>query len=104
MRIESTTSTPDRNEISVRARLIDTAQQFEAMLLQQMLKPIQDSENSWDTKDKDHSADTLSSFGTEAVAKAISKRGGFGIARRVISQVTQERSVELEKIHLGTKV
>jgi peptidoglycan hydrolase FlgJ len=73
-------------------KLKDAAQQFEAMLLQQMLKPMQSGENSWDEEKKNDAAfDTISGFGTEAVAGAIAKRGGLGIARQVIRQVTAER-------------
>ena len=45
----------------------------------------------------DSAADTISSFGTEAVAKAISKGGGFGIAKQVASKVTLERQRNSEK-------
>jgi flagellar protein FlgJ len=74
-------------------RLVDAAQQFEAMLMQEMLKPLQSSKNKWDSGDEevDTSMDTLSSYGTEAVAKAISKGGGLGIAKRVVAQVGLER-------------
>ncbi len=75
------------------SRLVDAAQQFEAMLMQEMLKPMQSSENKWDKdgEEVDKSMDTLSSYGTEAVAKAISKGGGLGIAKRVVAQVGLER-------------
>jgi peptidoglycan hydrolase FlgJ len=73
------------------AKLVDAAQQFESMLMQEMLKPLRSGEDSWDDDKKEDSAsDTISSFGTEAVAKAISKDGGLGIAKQVIRQVTQE--------------
>jgi flagellar protein FlgJ len=73
------------------AKLVDAAQQFEAMLMQEMLKPMRKGEGSWDDdKDSDSASDTISSFGTEAVAKAVSKGGGLGIAKQVIRQVTQE--------------
>ncbi len=71
---------------------MQAAQQFEALLLQEMLKPMQPGSNSGDGEgeDSDHAADTLSSFGIEAVAQAIAKGGGVGIARRVIQEVTHE--------------
>jgi flagellar protein FlgJ len=72
--------------------LTDAAQQFEAMMLQEMLKPMRSGQDSWGGEEKsdDSGEDTMSSFGTEAVAKAISKGGGFGIARQIIRQVTAE--------------
>jgi flagellar protein FlgJ len=73
-------------------KLVDAAQQFEATMLQELLKPMQHGQSSWGDEDKseDSASDTISGFGTEAIAKAISKDGGFGIARRVVEQVTQE--------------
>ena len=80
------------------AKLEDAAQQFEAMLMQEMLKPMRKGEDSWDEEKNDDSAsDTISSFGTEALAKSISKGGGLGIARQVVRQVTQEREKNSRK-------
>ena len=81
------------------AKLVDAAQQFEATMLQELLKPMQHGENSWgDEKASDDSAsDTISSFGTEALAKAISKSGGFGIAKQIVSKVTLEHQQNSEK-------
>jgi flagellar protein FlgJ len=77
------------------AKLVDAAQQFEAMLLQEMLKPMQSKEGSWGGDDADKSGgdgDTLSSYGTEAVARAIAKGGGLGIAKQVVQKVWHERN------------
>ena len=81
-----------------KAKLVDAAQQFEAMLMQEMLKPMRKDQGSWDSeKDSDSASDTISSFGTEAVAKAISKSGGLGIAKQVVRQVTQEHEKSPKK-------
>ena len=81
------------------AKLVDAAQQFEATMLQELLKPLQHGQNSWggDEKSDDSSTDSISSFGTEAVAKAISKGGGFGIAKQIVSKVTLEHQRISEK-------
>jgi peptidoglycan hydrolase FlgJ len=82
------------------AKLVDAAQQFEAMMLQEMLKPMRGGQDSWggdDKSDGDSASDTISSFGTEAFAKAISKGGGFGIAKQVVSQVKLEHQKTSEK-------
>lgn len=73
------------------AKLTDGAQQFEGIFLQELLRPMQSGKDGLTGEDAtDSSTDTLQSYGTEAVAKAISSRGGFGIARQVIHQI--ERS------------
>jgi flagellar protein FlgJ len=74
------------------AKLVDAAQQFEATMLQELLKPMQHGQSSWGDEEKndDSASNTMSSLGTESIAKAISKGGGFGIARSLVKQVTQE--------------
>jgi flagellar protein FlgJ len=87
-------------DVQKQAKLVDAAQQFEAMMLQEMLKPMRGGKDSWggdDKSDSDSASDTISSFGTEAFAKAISKGGGFGIARQVISQVKLEHQRNSEE-------
>ena len=80
-------------------KLTDAAQQFEGMLLQELLKPMRehsfgsgDTDNSLaDDPDSSGFADTLSSFGAESLATAISRSGGLGIAKQVVRQVEGER-------------
>jgi Rod binding domain-containing protein len=81
------------------AKLVDAAQQFEATMLQELLKPMQHGQDSWggEVKIDDSASDTISSFGTEAIAKAISKGGGFGIAKQIVSKVTLEHQRNSEK-------
>jgi flagellar protein FlgJ len=86
-------------EVQKQAKLVDAAQQFEATMLQELLKPMQHGQSSWGGEEKsdDTGSDTLSSFGTEAIAKAISKGGGFGIAKQIVSKVTLEHQRTSEK-------
>jgi peptidoglycan hydrolase FlgJ len=81
------------------SRLVDAAQQFEALMVQELLKPMTSTENKWDTGEEegDKSMDTMSSYGTEAVAKAIAKGGGLGIAKKVVEQVTAEHDNRMKK-------
>ena len=80
-------------------KLVDAAQQFEAAMLQELLKPMQHGQSSWADEEKsdDTASDTISSFGTETIAKAISKGGGFGIAKQIVSKVTLEHQKNSEK-------
>jgi flagellar protein FlgJ len=78
-------------------KLMDAAQQFEGMLLQEMLKPMKEhgfcegDDGQGEDGQGGGFADTLSSFGTEAAATAIAKGGGLGIAKRVVNQVEVRR-------------
>ena len=85
-------------EVQKQAKLLDAAQQFEATMLQELLKPMQHGQSSWGGEEKgdDTASDTMSSFGTEAIAKAISKGGGFGIAKQIVSKVSLEHQIGLE--------
>lgn len=79
------------------AKLADAAERFEGMMLQELLKPMQEGKDGafggsgggfgTDDRDRDSSLDTMSSYGTEAVATAIAKHGGFGIAKQVMRQI-----------------
>ena len=101
MRISSDVSTEATSGIAgqKQAKLVDAAQQFEATMLQELLKPMQHGQDSWDGEEKsdDSASDTISSFGTEAIAKAISQGGGFGIAKQIVSKVTLEHQRNSEK-------
>ena len=109
MRIESATANdaPVAADGAKNPKLVNAAQQFESMMLQELLKPMRSGKDSWGgegEESSDSSMETISSFGTEAVATAISKGGGFGIARQVIRQVTQEHQRDVKKAEHGTKV
>lgn len=78
-------------------KLQDAAEKFEGMMLQELLKPMQEGKGGSfggfgggfgsEDQDRDDSLDTMSSFGTEAVANAIAKAGGVGIAKQVMREV-----------------
>ncbi len=75
------------------AKLASGAHEFEAMMLQQMMKGLKFGQAPGDGADGEEGSGangTLQSYGTEALAKAISGQGGFGIARKIIEQVTAE--------------
>lgn len=64
-------------------RLAHSAHEFEASLMAELLKPLQSGMS--DTADGSEGA--LAGFASESLAKAISERGGFGIADRILHQL-----------------
>lgn len=86
------------------AKLSDGAHQFEAMMLEQMLKPLHfgESPDAAGEESSGGASETLRGFGTEAIAKAIASGGGFGLARQIVRQVTAQRDAAQE--NRGTKV
>ena len=89
------------------AKLVDGAHQFEAMLLNEMLKPLKFGEAESSDLSADESqggaSDTIRGFATEAIGKAIAGKGGMGLAKQIISQVTTEHQRQEAK-KVGTKV
>lgn len=83
-------------------RLKSAAHEFEASLMQEFLKPLQqdslfapeDSGGVDDSGDSAGSSSALMSFGSEALAKAISERGGFGIATKILNHFETQKSGE----------
>ncbi len=98
--VGSNAGIPDREL----AKLKDGAQQFEAMMLGEMLKPLHfGGVGEADGDDDDKAGGTVESFGSEALTRAIAQGGGFGIARQIIRQVTAEHEAR-EGTGGGTKV
>ena len=72
-------------------RLKPAAHEFEACLMKEFLEPLQHDALFTDAKDGESedgegSGSALLSFGSEALARAISEHGGFGIATKIIGQ------------------
>ncbi len=86
------------------AKLVDAAQQFEATMLQELLKPMRRGQAGWDEEIDDSASNTISSFGSEAMAKAIARGGGFGIAKQIVAKVAVENQRHSEKKSNSTKV
>ncbi|MGA7524147.1 MAG: hypothetical protein WBW84_16970 [Acidobacteriaceae bacterium] len=71
-------------------RLKPAAHEFEACLMKEFLEPLQHDplfDDGNNPASSDGSDNALMSFGSEALAQAISERGGFGIATRIIGQL-----------------
>ena len=74
-------------------RLVNAAHEFEAQMMKELLKPMTgmdgfcgDAENAGDGTG---SGGTLGQFASEALAQAISRHGGFGIADRIIHELSR---------------
>jgi Rod binding domain-containing protein len=91
------------------ARMENAAHQFEASLMQELFKPLQndalfrgDGDGDGDGEgDGGGSSGPLGSFAAEAMARSVSDRGGFGIARQLIEHFkkTERRAEGLDPMH-----
>ena len=61
----------------------DAAQQFEALLIGQMLKGARESGTSWLGTEADAASESAVEMAEQEFAKALSSQGGFGVARLV---------------------
>jgi Rod binding domain-containing protein len=69
-------------------RLVSAAHEFEAAMMKELMAPLDDGHGlTGDEGDEDGSSSALSSFAGEAMGKAISERGGFGIAKSILNQL-----------------
>ena len=70
-------------------RLVKAAHEFEAAMMKELLAPLQAAHDPLGgDEDEVGSNSALGSFAGEALGKAISEHGGFGIARSILHQHT----------------
>jgi Rod binding domain-containing protein len=69
-------------------RLAHAAHEFEASLMGELLKPMEKVNGlNGEDEQEEGSGGALADFATESLARAISERGGFGIADRVLQEL-----------------
>jgi len=77
-------------EVTPQPRLVRAAHEFEAQMMKELLKPMT-SKNGLDGEDDDSasgSGGALEEFASEALGQALSEQGGFGIASRIIKDLS----------------
>ena len=74
-------------------RLVRAAHQFEGQMMKELLKPLNNGDGLFSGDDSDAgSSSALSDFASEALGQALSQAGGFGIADRIVRQVSHSGS------------
>lgn len=68
-------------------KLVRAAHEFEGQMMQELLKPITEEFNGGE--DESGSAGALGDFASEALGQAISQSGGFGIADKIIKELSR---------------
>jgi Rod binding domain-containing protein len=71
-------------------RLVRAAHEFEAQMMKELLKPMTGT-NGLDGEDGDSasgSGGALGEFASEALGRALSEQGGFGIASRIVQDLS----------------
>ena len=70
------------------AKVKDAAHQFEALLIGQMMKGMQDSEGGWLGTDEDDASSSAMQYAQEMFAQSMASGGGLGIAKLVAQGLT----------------
>jgi Rod binding domain-containing protein len=78
------------NAVLPSPRLVRAAHEFEAQLMKELLQPMTESGSLTADDDGNGSggAGTLGEFASESLAGALSTSGGFGIANRILGEVS----------------
>ncbi len=99
----STSAAPDN---AVRhAKLTQAAQQFEAVMLGELMKPLGKSSAIGVEDEEQGSSGPLQSFGMEAVAGALAKSGALGFAKQIVASMEKhDAKKNAGKSEDGTKV
>lgn len=76
--------------VAPQPRLVHAAHEFEAQMMQELLKPMTRG-NGLDGEDSGSATGSngaLGEFASEALGRALSERGGFGIANGIIRELS----------------
>jgi Rod binding domain-containing protein len=80
----------DSSSTTPQPRLVKAAHEFEAQMMQEMLKPLT-SGNGLDGEENETSSGSggaLGAFASESLGRGLSEHGGFGIATHILQQLT----------------
>jgi Rod binding domain-containing protein len=83
--------------VTPQPRLVRAAHEFEAQMMQELLKPLT-SENGLGGDENDTasgSGGALGAFASEALGRGLSEHGGFGIANSIVRQLTPKSNTPL---------
>jgi flagellar protein FlgJ len=74
------------------ARISDAAQQFEALLLGQILRSAHESGSGWLGSGGDSSGDCATDYAEQQLAVAMAQQGGLGLAKLITAGLEREAS------------
>lgn len=88
--IAAAVNTGTADAVIPQPRLVRAAHEFEAQMMQELMKPMTRG-SSLTGEDEDSGAgsdNALGEFASEALGRALSERGGFGIASRIVHDLS----------------
>jgi Rod binding domain-containing protein len=83
------------HSVTPQPRLVRAAHEFEAQMMKELLKPM--TSGSMLTGEDDDSSSgsggALGEFASESLARGLSDHGGFGVAKRIVQELSHAGSV-----------
>ena len=76
------------------AKVRESARQFEALLIGQIMRTMRESSGGWLGSGEDQAGSSMSDFAEQQMAQVLSLNGGFGLASLIeqgLTQTTQPR-------------
>jgi Rod binding domain-containing protein len=83
--ISTPAAAAEKPEAPASAKIRDAARQFEALLIAQMLKSVNDSERGWMGSGEDTAGSSAMEYAQEMFAQALSANGGLGLSNMIVS-------------------
>jgi Rod binding domain-containing protein len=104
------TAAPASGASMPQPRLVRAAHEFEAQMMKELLKPMTSASELTGGEEDDAisgSTGALGEFASEALGRALSEHGGFGIADSIVQNLSQsgnstEPAKVTEKMHRNT--
>jgi Rod binding domain-containing protein len=94
--VNLTTSQSSRPKADDPVRIRDAAQQFEALLLNQILHSSHEAGSGWLGSGGDSSSDCATDFAEQQLATTIAQQGGLGLAKLITAGLQREPPTDVE--------
>jgi Rod binding domain-containing protein len=93
----ATSLTSTGSASSVQPKVVAAAHDFEAMMMKELLKPMTSNSLDGDQEDRGdlNSGSALGDYASEALGRALSQQGGFGIANKIIGSFSHSGNLEV---------
>jgi Rod binding domain-containing protein len=85
--------------VAPQPRLVRAAHEFEAQMMKEIMKPMTGASGltGEDDDSSSGSAGALGEFASEALARALSDHGGFGIANQIVKELSHSGNREVTR-------
>lgn len=77
------------NATTPQPRLVKAAHEFEAQMMKELMKPMTGGSSLIGEGGDSGSGSALGEFASEALGRALSERGGFGIAKSIVQDLSR---------------